>query len=148
MIFDKLRRKKKQQAPTLARSEFLKIKPVRNPYVKWEKNDKGEIRILIPFKQPEKKGGLSKFAPPPPKEKRIDLDSIGSIVWELCDGEKTVSDIVEHLHEKYKLMTSEAEISLNVYFNNLSKRGLIGFAIPEETRARFEEAAKTEKPKK
>jgi len=46
------------------------------------------------------------------------------------------------------LLPSEAEVSLNAYFNQLSKRGLVGFIIPEETRVRLEEIMKQEKRKK
>ena len=88
-----------------------------------------------------KEGFIGKIAKTP-KEKKIELDKIGSIVWELCDGKRTVKDIAKILHERYKLLLSEAEISLNTYFNSLSKRGLMGFVLPEKTRARFEEISK------
>ncbi len=149
MILDRLRRKKKEKGPEIPRSEFLQMKPVRNPMLRWERNQQGNFSLFIPLQRQEekKKRGreiLSKLAPPP-KEKEIQLDKVGSIVWELCDGEKNVQEIVEHLHEKYKLLPTEAEVSLNAYFNELSKRGLVGFILPEETRARFEAAAKMEK---
>ena len=138
MILDRLRgKKKKESGPSISRKEFLKIKPVRNPYLKWEKDKKGEIILLIPLNK-EKQGFIGKIAKTP-KEKKIELDKIGSIVWELCDGKRTVKDITEILRERYKLLLSEAEISLNTYFNSLSKRGLMGFVLPEETRARFQE---------
>lgn len=148
MILDRLRGKKKEKPPEIPRSEFLKMRPVRNPKLRWEKKEEGTFSIFIPLEQPEgKKRGLSKLAPAP-KEKQIQLDKVGSIVWELCDGERTMQDIVEHLHEEYKLLPSEAEVSLNAYFNQLSKRGLVGFVLPEETRKRLAEAARKEEKKK
>jgi len=157
-VLDRLRRKKKQLPPSVTKAEFLKIKPVRNPLLRWEKTE-GGVRIFIPLQQPEpeqkKKGKkkkqiglLSKLSPPPPPtEKKIDLDKIGSLVWEQFDGERTVADIANYLQRKFKMMQSEAEVALNSYFNQLSKRGLVGFVLPEETRARFEEVAKAEKEK-
>ncbi|MFB0523704.1 MAG: PqqD family protein, partial [Candidatus Bathyarchaeia archaeon] len=137
MILDRLRRKKKK-GPDIPRTEFLKMKPVRNPALKWEKNEQGTLTLSLPLQQEQQpkekkgkkgkkgKGGfLSKLAPAP-TEKKIQLDKVGSIVWELCDGERTMQDIVERLHEEYKLLPSEAEVSLNSYFNQLSKRGLVG----------------------
>jgi len=159
MVLDRFRRKKKQVPPAVTKTEFLKIKPVRNPLLRWEKTE-GSVRIFIPLQQPEPEkkkkpkkkkeiGLLSKLSPPPPpSEKKIDLDKIGSLVWEQCDGEKTMADIANYLQKKFKMMPSEAEIALNSYFNQLSKRGLVGFVLPEETRARFEEIAKAEKEKK
>lgn len=145
MILDRFRRKKKEDAPQIVRSEFLKIRPIRNPRLRWEKNESEVVTVIIPLENPNEKKEMKKKRkkkPSPPKEKRIQLDALGSIVWEMCDGEKTVKDIVDTLFEKYKLLPSESEVSLNTYFNQLAKRGLVGFILPEETRARYEEAAK------
>jgi len=139
MVFGKLfKRKKKQRGLQIPRSTFLKVKPVRNPMLKWEKNRKTkEIKIIVPLSPPQqtkeqKKGILRKLFISKPKEKIINLDKIGSIVWELCDGERTIGDIANYLVEKYKAMPEEAELSLSAYFNLLSKRGLIGFILPEK----------------
>jgi len=159
MILDRLRRKKKPKAPTLRRSDFLRLKPVRSPMVKWEKNEKGEIKIIIPLKKikeirekvesgkrrKRKKLGLFSKLFPEPKEKRIQLDEIGSVVWELCDGNRTVKDIIDYLYEKYKLLPRESEISLSTYLNSLVKRGLVAFILPEDLQSRLEKEAEEEK---
>ncbi len=152
-MLKKLRRKKKPEGPAVSRSEFLRLKPVRNPLLKWEKDEKGDIKLLIPLREdPAKKrvsGKIfSKLTPQPPKDRKIQLDKVGSVVWELCDGNATVKEIVEALHEKYKMMPSEAEISLDAYFKQLSKRGLVGFLLPEELRERLKEEAKDKDIKK
>ena len=149
MILERLglRRKKEEKAPRIRRSEFLKVTPVRNPGLKWEKDEDGNIKLIMPLEQLEtrkRKKGPSLFAPAPPKERKIQLDTVGSIVWELCDGKRTVKDIVEYMHEEYKLMRSEVEISLNQYFNMLSKRGLLAYMVPEEMRDRWEAIEKEE----
>jgi len=158
MILDRLRGKKKPEAPSLKRSEFLTLKPVRNPIVEWKKNEKGEVTITLSLKklkeleESEKlKKGTSKSARIPsrlssrPGGKQIQLDKIGSIVWELCDGEKTTKEIVDHLCQKYKLLPREAELSLSSYLNSLAKRGLIGYIVPEHLRERFEKKEEAEK---
>jgi hypothetical protein len=100
-------------------SDFLKVKPTRNPYVSWKKTKKG-VRIFT-------------------SEKKIDLDKIGATVWEMCDGENTVEDIAQILHEKYEMMMSVAERSLSVYFEQLVKKGLVVLLGLEETQVRVEE---------
>ena len=144
MIFGKLRRKK-PKAPRLARSDFLRLKPVRNPMVEWKRDEEGKVRITIPLKKLSSQdegrkrrriGLLLRFFPEP-KEKRIQLDEIGSDVWELCDGERTVKDIVDHLCEKYKLLPMEVEVPLNRYLDSLVKRGLIGFILPKDLEERL-----------
>ena len=150
MVFGRLfKRKKKQKGLQMPRSAFLKVKPVRNPMLKWEKDKKTkEIKIIVPLKSSQqfqerkqkKKGILSKLFISEPRERIINLDRVGSIVWELCNGERTIGDIANYLVEKYKLMPEEAEFSLSAYFNLLSKRGLIGFVLPEEIKKDIESA--------
>jgi hypothetical protein len=148
-VLDRLRGKKKQKGPAISRLEFLGIKPVRNSIIRWEKNEQNIITLFIPPRQPQNKKRrsiLSLLSPAPP-ERKIRLDTVGSIIWELCNGERTVKDIVQFLNEEYKMLPNEAELSLNTYFDQLSKRGIMDFIIPEETRARLEEAAEKEKKK-
>ena len=147
LVLDKPRGEDKQVTPEINRGEFLEIKPVRNSALRWEKDQQGIIMLFVPLQQPQKKGRKSilSMLSSPPLEKKIRLDSVGSIVWELCDGEKTVRDIIQVLQEKHKMLQSEAELSLNTYFNLLSKRGLMGFIVPEETHTCIEETAKKEK---
>jgi hypothetical protein len=159
MILDRLRRKKKPTGPSLSRSEFLSIRPVRNPVVEWEKNEKGEIKVIIPIKKikeeaekrrkkrPRGPAFLSRMFPEP-KEKRIQLDVVGSAVWELCDGKRTTKEIVDFLCQNYKLLPREAEISLSTYLNSLVKRGLIAFILPDELRERLAKREAVEKQEK
>jgi len=149
MVFGRLfRRKKQKEGIQVPRSIFLKAKPIRNPMLTWEKNkETREVTITVPLKQTSqtnkaKKGILDKIFPPEPEKKIIKLDKVGSIVWELCDGERTIGEIANYLIEKYKIMPEEAEISLSAYFNQLSVRGLIGFILPEELKREVGETGK------
>ncbi|MFQ6096003.1 MAG: PqqD family protein [Candidatus Bathyarchaeia archaeon] len=145
-MLDRFKRKKKPKKPTISRSDFFKVRPVRNPGVKWEKDDSGKIQLLIPIRQESvRKKGFSKilvrlFPKPDVKEKKVQLDKIGSFVWELCDSNRTVEEIVNSLNEEYKMIPREAEISLRIYFEQLTKRGLLGFIFPEKVRERLKEA--------
>ena len=60
-------------------------------------------------------------------KKKIVLDNIGSYVWELCNGKNSVNDIISGLMEKYKLRRIEAEKSLILFLQMLSRKTLIGF---------------------
>ncbi|MEM2183165.1 MAG: PqqD family protein [Candidatus Bathyarchaeia archaeon] len=139
------RGRKVKEGLQVPRSAFLKAKPIRNPILKWEKDKKTrEIRIKVPLKtsqkeEKKKRSILDKLFPPEPRERIISLDRVGSVVWELCDGERTVGDIANYLVEKYKIMPEEAEISLSAYLNQLSKKGLIGFILPEELKDKIKE---------
>jgi len=65
-----------------------------------------------------------------PKRRRISLDEVGSRIWELCDGDHTVRDLIEFLRKKYKLNPKEAEVSLTNYLKQLGKKRLVAFAVP------------------
>jgi len=112
--------------------------------VEWKRDEEGKVRITIPLKKSSKnegrrprRGGFFSRLFPEPEERRIQLDEIGSDVWELCNGERTVKDIVDHLCEKYKLLPREVEVPLNSYLNSLVKRGLIGFILPKDLEERL-----------
>jgi hypothetical protein len=164
MVFGRLRKRKKEpEGPQIARSEFLQVKPLRNPELKWEKDEEGKITIILPLTQPKEtpEEKETKEAPKPkrrkikffpefsgPRQKKFQLDDVGSIVWDLCDGKNTMKDIVEYLNNEYKLLPSEAETSLNAYFNQLAKRKLLVFVLPDEASARLREQREREAKKK
>jgi hypothetical protein len=172
MILDRLRlrrKKKEKESSQIARSDFLNIMPVRNPAVQVEKDEKGKITLILLLdkpkeekaepkeeeKKPEKEKKPSRRerrrgppSAPPVRQRKYHLDTIGSIVWEMCDGQKTVRDLVKQLHDTYKMLPSEAEISLNSYFNDLAKRGLVAFLIPNEIARRMGKKEAEEEEKK
>jgi len=124
-----------KKGPKLSLYDFLQFKPVKNPVLTWEKiRDKKTKQEVIEITFPVKKGKWlqfwSKFYKLPDK-RRVALDKIGSFVWERCDGERRVADIAQELADKYKLVRQEAEISLSSYFQQLAKRGFVGFLAPE-----------------
>ncbi len=126
------RRKKKGETafPAVVDKSFmLNMKPIRNPMIEWDKNIEGEVIIYVEKAPPKiiKKMSMTKKA----AYKRIVLDSIGSLVWELCDGNHTVNDIVKALMEKYKLRRLEAERSLFTFLKMLAQRKLIGLLPPK-----------------
>lgn len=139
-----MRRLRRKKRPTVTREEFLRIKPLRNPGLGWEVREGGEVVVSIPRKKGRFIDFLSKFISAP-KEKRIILDKVGSHVWRLCDGKHTAREIAETLHKEYKLTLEEAEASLNAYFAQLSKRGMLGFLLPSEVQARLREEMKAGK---
>ena len=81
---------------------YLDNKPVRNPEINWTADEEGKVTLEI-----ENKGIANKIAQKlikKPKISYIHLDEMGSFIWPLIDGEKTVTDISvfvkEHFGEK------------------------------------------------
>jgi len=117
----------------LKRDDILKAIPLRNSTVKWEKNDEGEVSIVIPQMDKLWVKIVTKIFMVPGKRVVV-LDEIGSYVWLQCDGEHTIRDIMNSLSGKYRLTRKESEVSLITYMRDLGKRGMLGFAIEDPDR--------------
>lgn len=124
-----LRFRRKAEGLEVSRQEFLNAKPLRNPSLKWERNKNGKVTVYIAYKKSRFANIFSKI----PKEKQVVLDKVGSLVWSFCDGNHTIKEIAETLHQEYKLTRKEGEAALHTYFNQLSERGLVGFVLPDRT---------------
>jgi len=53
------------------------------------------------------------------------LNEIGTMIWELIDGEKSVSKIVEAVHNAYEVKLEQAEKNTLEFLNSLEEAGLI-----------------------
>ena len=105
-------------------------RPVRNEAVSVKKNDNDELEITIHRRKTRSVVFLSKLFKLP-ETRKIILDKIGACVWTLCDGSKTVNDIIKVFSKKYSLNKEKAERSLLVYLEQLARKGLIAVAAPK-----------------
>ena len=119
----------------VSQENFLKARPVRNPGLDWSEAQK-RIRITIPRKKTLLPKIMSKILPSA-REKSIVLDEQGSFIWKLCDGNVSIRAIAESLNAEYDMPISHAEAALDLYFVQLSKKGLVGFILPKSTRKRY-----------
>ena len=109
----------------------MKAFPLRNQVITWEIDDKGEAALVIPQKDTLWIRLVSKLFMLP-KKRVIVLDSIGTYVWQMCDGEHTISQIISGVQKQYQLTRKEAETSLFTFMQQLGKRNFIQFAIPQQ----------------
>jgi len=58
---------------------------------------------------------------------KIQLDDIGSLIWSLCDGRKTVKEISRKLREKFGDKVEPLYERLGTFFQNLEKNKFITF---------------------
>ena len=115
----------------LERKEALAARPIRNPEVGYERQEEGEVLITLRRRKDWLTRVLS-LAFVIPTERKIQLDQVGSQVWELCDGEHTVEDLIREMAGEHKLQRREAEVSLTTYLRLLGKRRLIGILVQKE----------------
>ncbi|MGC8631901.1 MAG: PqqD family protein [Thermoprotei archaeon] len=125
----------KKQAPVI-REELLKSYPVRNPTIKTDTNEKGQVTIIIPLKSAPR---WMRFFISPPEKKTLILDDLGSYVWQRCDGSHTFEDIINEMAQDFKFTKIEASASLLEFMKKLVKRGLIAFATKDQAKPNTEE---------
>lgn len=128
-LIDRFKNRGIKQAPLLTREQAMQALPVRNPSLTWSENETGEAVIVLPRRK-DATGKFLGWAFFVPEAKPIALDEVGTFVWKLCDGEHSVVDIVTAMCKEYKLGRREVELSLNEYIKMLSKRGMLGVAVP------------------
>jgi hypothetical protein len=114
----------------LTPDQVLSSRPVRNANLQTEELDDGGIRIIA-YRREAWWVRLLAIVFPIPRERRIELDSVGKQVWELCDGEHTLKEMIGVFQRRHKLTRMEAEWSLRNYLRDLGKRRLVGFAVEE-----------------
>ncbi len=124
----------------VSQEDFLRAKPMRNPGLNWSEDQK-RIHITVPRKKTIMPNIIAKIMPSA-REKRVVLDEQGSFIWKLCDGKVSIREIAERLNTEYDMPFAHAEAALDVYFVQLSKKGLVGFILPKSTRKRYERKSK------
>ncbi len=120
----------RRRQPRLSRQQALTSLPVRNQAVEWRA--RGENTVLVMRRREDWVGRMLSLFFVVPKERKLELDQVGSYVWQHCDGRHTVADLVQSLMRRYKLNRKEAEVSLTSFLRLLGKRRLVAVAVPGE----------------
>ena len=123
----------RKRQPRFTPEQVLLSRPIRNEGLHVEPLPDGGIRMIV-----ERRRGwwikVLAVVLPIPKRHPIELDEIGKQVWELCDGEHTLQDMVKVFQQRHKLRRAEAEWSLRNYLRDLGKRGLVAIVVQQPER--------------
>ncbi|MFZ0240972.1 MAG: PqqD family protein [Desulfobacterales bacterium] len=120
-------RKKKGGGPT--REEAFECIPVKNEQVEFVRLDSGDLLLSYPqIIRPWLGGGLRRRQPKSKRTylKKLQLDRLGTEVWELLDGETRVREIIGQFAARHRLRQREAELAVTRFLRDLGQRGLIG----------------------
>ncbi len=115
--------KKKQQVIS---KNYLNNVPVADPKIGWKTDDKGMVTLEI-----ENTGWANRLAQKLFKRPRISyvhLDEMGSFIWPLIDGKKTISDMGPLVEERFGEEANPLYERLARYFQILKSYRFIGFA--------------------
>ena len=112
----------------LTLEDSLAAKPVRNQLVTDRKADSGETVLEIPRRNDWWTRTL-RLLFYIPAQYEVRLDEIGAWVWQHCDGNASVAEIVEQLAGQFDLGQEEAQKALLQYLGTLARKRLVGFVV-------------------
>jgi len=106
-----------------AQENFLLYRPLRK-IEQWEVNDE-KVKLFFNHNKPVER--FMRWLIKKSKVSDIELDEMGSMVWQLCDGTKTVYDIALVLVERFNDTEQNAIDRLIMFLRYLSRKGWITF---------------------
>lgn len=105
--------------------QFLRARPMRNESMLLDRRPDGTTLARIPIRKPSWMVPPLTWLVPYSSHKRIELDTVGSAVLELCDGRNTVEHIIERFAEDEKLSFREAQLPVTQFLQKLAERGMM-----------------------
>jgi len=117
----------RRRRSTISRAEALAARPVRVVEATVTRDESGGAKLKVALKNPRWGGWL--FRMPQGATKTFELDELGLLVWESCDGKTSVQQIIRRLAKRYNLNLREAEVATIQFLQMLVKRRLIGMSV-------------------
>lgn len=120
--------RKKTKGNPLSRHEALEHTPVRSRQISEIRLESGEVVIEYPLiVRPWMAALAGRLGSGQAKQtKKLQLDALGTSVWDLVDGKRSVRTIVQIFAKAHCLGNREAEISVTTFLRQLGQRGLLG----------------------
>jgi hypothetical protein len=121
--------KKKSRQSQMSRAAALKCRPAKSLHITESRLETGEVFLEYPhcvrpwIAAVAKRLGKSRDVV---QIKKLQLDTMGTAVWDLVDGHRSVRRIVKIFAETHRLDNKEAEVSVTSFIRELGQRGLLG----------------------
>ena len=121
--------RKKRPGTEISRSEALNCIPVKNIQAQETRGETGLVLLCYPVEtRPWIAGWIRRFrgASDGARLKKLQLDALGTAVWDLLDGRRTVGQVIQGFTAMQRLHPKEANVAVTLFLRELGKRGLIG----------------------
>lgn len=121
--------KKKNSSSPLTKKAALNYRPIKNPEIKEKRLKSGEVMLTYFISvRPWMAKLARRFGQNKVQnfEKKIQLDELGTTVWDMIDGNHSVQQIIDEFSSKYRVHVKEAEVAVTSFIKTLGKRELIG----------------------
>jgi hypothetical protein len=122
--------KKNPGAGRMTRQEALAYKPVKSSQVTETRLETGEVVLEYPLAVRPLVAAVARRLGKSQEDliqiKKLQLDVLGTSVWDLVDGKRSVRRMIQIFAETHRLEKKEAEVSVTQFIRELGKRALLG----------------------
>jgi len=108
-----------------SKADALSAVPVPMPGIRAAVSDQGLVRISHPATL---KPWLARLLPASVAlpMRTLELDAMGTFVWNLIDGTATVDDLARQVAQHYACLPAEAQQAVAMFIRQLGQRGILG----------------------
>ena len=110
---------------------MLRATPVRNTAAETVQHGPDELSLSVKTKRPRYMVPPLSWIVPMKPTRTVRLDRVGMQIWNLCDGRRTVEEIVDEFAELHRLTFHEARVAVTGYMRQLVQRGVLAIAMTE-----------------
>ena len=110
------------------KDNFLEKVPCRNEKYKFEVDSEGRVTIFVENKGPFNFVAQKLFGKP--RFSQVHLEEFGSFIWQQIDGQRTIKEIADILHEKFGEKAEPLYPRISMYFNMLKQYNFIEYKEP------------------
>jgi len=114
----------------MSRAKALAYKPVKSRHISETRLETGEVVLEYPLTVRPLIAAVGRLLGKSEdllvQTKKLQLDALGTSVWDLVDGKRSVRSMIQIFAETHRLDNREAEVSVTQFIRELGKRGLLG----------------------
>jgi hypothetical protein len=111
---------------------MLEARPLRNQAARLETSGRGVVVYVRQQRPPALARPPLSWIVPYREESCSTLDALGTEVWNLCDGRRTVESIVDTFKDCHGLSFHEARVAVTEYLRVLVQRGVLAVALRDK----------------
>ncbi len=120
------------KAPQLKGNWYEMLTAVLHPNLKvtaeWDAG-RTQLTLSVPTKKPGYVVPPISWVVRPPSHRSFILDPVAGDLWEWCDGQRSVEEVIELFARKHNLTFHESRVSVTNYLKELVKRGVFAVTI-------------------
>ena len=108
---------------------MLSARPVHNSAAEVRPGEPSGLVVTVTRKRPWYFRAPFSWVLHPSSRKTVVLDEVGTELWDLCDGKRTVEDIIDEFSAAHRLSFHEARVAATNYVKSLVERGVLAIVV-------------------